>query len=462
MKNNDLYQWDEFITDKKNTLDAKLHEIYDRIYRKDVFWEVWKQLWRGKKVSDDVEFAFDDDYYKKTITNVRLTLLLLMAVSCAFAFLDILVLAIPFSVILLLRYGMLFFLIIPLLILSYTSFARRFMQPVTCLVLIGIGIHITLIIHFFSKNSYGYIYYYATLILLIISSYTVAQLRLKYASITGWSLLFCFQILWLLKNYYITNSHTISIDIDFIMSSMTICIANIVGMVGGYFMEVYRRRDFFQRRIIETEQEKSDSLLLNILPHEIAIKLKNENSLISEYYENASILFADLVNFTRISESMSPVELVDLLNEVFSYFDNFVDDLGLEKIKTIGDCYMAASGVPIPRNDHAHVLVELALKITDFVKGKDFLNKYQLAFRIGINSGPVVAGVIGRKKFLYDLWGDAVNMASRMESHGVAGKIQVTRNTYDIIKDMFICEPQGQITIKGKGEMEIWHVLRAR
>jgi guanylate cyclase len=208
-------------------------------------------------------------------------------------------------------------------------------------------------------------------------------------------------------------------------------------------------------------QEQSDHLLLNILPREIADILRSENRVIADAFEEASILFADVVNFTPLSASMSPVELVNLLNEVFSHFDLLAEKHKLEKIKTIGDCYMVASGIPRARADHAQAVAYMALDILDYVKDRSF-NGHTLAFRIGINSGPVIAGVIGQKKFAYDLWGDAVNTASRMESHGLSNVIQITRSTYELIQDEFICEPQKPVFVKGKGEMEVWYVLGTR
>jgi len=205
-------------------------------------------------------------------------------------------------------------------------------------------------------------------------------------------------------------------------------------------------------------QEQSDNLLLNILPREIANILRGENRVIADAFEGASILFADVVNFTPLSASMSPADLVNLLNEVFSNFDVLAEKHDLEKIKTIGDCYMVASGIPRARSDHAQAVVRMGLDILEYVKNHDF-NGRTLAFRIGINSGPVIAGVIGQKKFAYDLWGDAVNTASRMESHGVSNSIQITRSTYELIKDEFVCEPQKPVNVKGKGEMEVWYVL---
>jgi adenylate cyclase len=209
--------------------------------------------------------------------------------------------------------------------------------------------------------------------------------------------------------------------------------------------------------LLHVEQEKSENLLLNILPKKIAEILKNERRTIADKHDQVSVLFADIVNFTPMSALMTPVELVELLNEVFSYFDRLVEKYQLEKIKTIGDCYMVAAGIPQSRPDHAHILVRMAIEVRDHFAGQVFWGR-RLAFRIGINSGPVVAGVIGHKKFAYDLWGDVVNTASRMESHGMEGQIQITRGTYELIRDEFICEPRGKVNVKGKGEMEVWHI----
>ncbi len=211
--------------------------------------------------------------------------------------------------------------------------------------------------------------------------------------------------------------------------------------------------------LLQVEQAKSENLLLNILPKEIAAILKNESRTIADHVDGASILFADMVNFTPLSVEMKPAEMVELLNEVFSHFDSLVEKYELEKIRTIGDSYMVASGVPRPRPDHAQAVARLALDMRSFISSDPSCVQRRLDFRIGINSGPVVAGVIGHKKFIYDLWGDAVNTASRMESHGVPGKIQITRDTYELIKDEFECEPRGTVVVKGKGEMETWYLV---
>jgi adenylate cyclase len=207
------------------------------------------------------------------------------------------------------------------------------------------------------------------------------------------------------------------------------------------------QRDRFQRQ--------SDDLLHNILPGEIVGRLKAGDATIADSFDAASVLFADVVDFTPLSAQLSPHELVALLDSVFTTFDGFVEELGLEKIKTVGDEYMVAAGVPRARPDHAEATAELALRIRDHVAANTFEDR-AIRLRIGIHSGPVVAGVIGSHKFAYDLWGDVVNTASRMESEGVPGSIQVSAVTHELIRDRFICDPRGAIYVKGKGTMETY------
>jgi adenylate cyclase len=246
------------------------------------------------------------------------------------------------------------------------------------------------------------------------------------------------------------------IDIFFITNISGVSF--IVFLILSYFLaqkdEAYR--------LLRIEQEKGENLLLNILPKEIAAILKDGNRTIADNFEGVSILFADLVGFTPLTAKMAPIEMVNLLNRIFSHFDDLVEKYDLEKIRTIGDSYMVASGVPRVRKDHAHAMVNMALEMRDYIINLPPVEGKRIEFRIGINSGPVVGGVIGRKKFVYDLWGDAVNVASRMESHGLANQIQITAATHQIIQNDFICEPRGTIDIKGRGEMETWLVIKAR
>ena len=213
---------------------------------------------------------------------------------------------------------------------------------------------------------------------------------------------------------------------------------------------------------LRLEQAKAENLLLNILPRSIADKLKDETQPIADEFGSASILFADVVDFTPWSERLQPAEVVGFLDHLFSQFDELAERHGLEKIKTIGDCYMVAAGVPTPRPDHARALALMALDMLDAMRSDERVGQLGLELRVGVNSGPVVAGVIGRKRFLYDLWGDAVNTASRMESHGTPGRIQITRATYELLADEFVCEPRGTISVKGKGEIEAWYLVGSR
>jgi class 3 adenylate cyclase len=213
---------------------------------------------------------------------------------------------------------------------------------------------------------------------------------------------------------------------------------------------------------LRSEQERSEALLLNTLPRPIAERLKADPQTIADDFDGASILFADVVAFTPFAERLPPAEMVAILDQLFSRFDVFVERRGLEKIKTIGDCYMAAAGVPNPCTDHARRAALLALDMRDALATPAVAGLPGFEMRIGINSGPVVAGVIGTKRFLYDLWGDAVNTASRMESHGTPGAIQITRSTYELLKDEFVCTPRGTIVVKGKGPMETWYLDRPR
>lgn len=204
---------------------------------------------------------------------------------------------------------------------------------------------------------------------------------------------------------------------------------------------------------IQIEQEKSEQLLLNILPKPVAHRLKQGQEAIADNYPSVTILFADIVGFTELSARTSPIELVGMLNEIFSAFDRLAEKHGLEKIKTIGDSYMVVGGLPTPQPNHAQAIANMALDMQAVIAqlGQEYYEA--LDTRIGINTGPVIAGVIGTKKFIYDLWGDAVNTASRMESHGVIGQIQVSAATYALLQDEYLFKPRGVVNIKGKGEM---------
>ena len=209
---------------------------------------------------------------------------------------------------------------------------------------------------------------------------------------------------------------------------------------------------------LRVEQQKSEQLLLNILPKAVVEQLKQFQGSLAERFDDATILFADIVNFTPLAAQVMPLELVHLLNQIFSTFDRLAEQYGLEKIKTIGDAYMIVGGLPLPNENHAEAVMEMAIAMQAAIQRFARIDGQPLQLRIGINTGAVVAGVIGIKKFSYDLWGDAVNIASRMEAQGVPGKIQVTEATYQRLKHKYHFTPAGELMIKGKGLMNIYHL----
>jgi adenylate cyclase len=238
-----------------------------------------------------------------------------------------------------------------------------------------------------------------------------------------------------------------------------------VGDVMSAFNQMYSRiiKEISERKsaeaMIQQEKDTSENLLLNILPSAIADRLKLGEKIIADGFNEATVLFADIVSFTELSAKVPPVKLVCLLNEIFSAFDGLAEKYGLEKIKTIGDAYMVVGGLPSFRPDHAEAIADMALDM-QLVIGKfasDLGEPFKI--RVGINTGPVVAGVIGIKKFIYDLWGDAVNVASRMESHGSPDHIQVSDSTYAILKNKYNFTDRGKIMIKGKGEMQTYFLI---
>jgi guanylate cyclase len=233
-------------------------------------------------------------------------------------------------------------------------------------------------------------------------------------------------------------------------------IANIFGVASFTFivMNYFVGQREMMQAALQREQEKSDNLLLNILPREVAADLKERGRTRATYYQSASVLFADQVGFTEFSGRTSPEDIVRTLNEIFTSFDEIVSRRDVEKIRTIGDAYMAAAGVPIEWDEHATAIVDAALDMQGFINTYDGIQ-----FRIGVSSGPLVGGVVGTSKFQYDIWGDTVNVASRMESSGQPGRIQISDATYQLIKGEFECELRGEIEVKGKGAMTTWFVV---
>jgi class 3 adenylate cyclase len=226
---------------------------------------------------------------------------------------------------------------------------------------------------------------------------------------------------------------------------------------------LFRRNKFVEKtkKIIEKERNRSDQLLLNILPEQTAKELKESGKVTAKKFDSISVLFTDFIGFTKSSVNLSPEELVKSVDYYYSKFDEIIKKHGLEKIKTIGDAYMAAGGLPFPTDDHAVKMVMAAFDITSFVKeAKNHKEADQIRFdiRIGINTGPVVAGVVGSDKIAYDIWGDTVNVAARMESNSERGRINISENTYQLVKNKFDCTYRGEIEVKNKGKMKMYFV----
>jgi adenylate cyclase len=254
-----------------------------------------------------------------------------------------------------------------------------------------------------------------------------------------------------------------TIVVFFALNFAAVC-AMVYWLLSFAFTERERSRARLQdaHARLQEEQERSERLLLNILPAPIAERLKNSEAAIADGYADVTVMFADIVNFTRLAENMAPRQVFALLNRMFSEFDALAERFGLEKIKTIGDAYMVAGGLNQGNAEYSEAIAELALEIRDLVAREFRVDGEPLALRIGIGTGPVVAGVVGKKKFIYDLWGDTVNIASRITTEGVPGMIQVDQATYRRLRDKFeFLEPQ-TIYLKGKGDTTVYRMIGQR
>jgi class 3 adenylate cyclase len=237
------------------------------------------------------------------------------------------------------------------------------------------------------------------------------------------------------------------------------------GFVGGFaLMLAFAAIFFVQRNRIQKEKDRSEELLLNILPYETAQELKTKGTADAQHIDEVTVLFTDFKGFTQLSEKLSPKELVAEINDCFSEFDRICERHGIEKIKTIGDAYMAAGGLPTANHTHAVDVVKAACEIRDFMNRRynsvanqlSVENRFQV--RIGVHTGPVVAGIVGLKKFQYDIWGDTVNTANRMETSGEVGMVNISQSTYELVKDRFSCTYRGEVEAKGKGMLKMYFV----
>ena len=307
------------------------------------------------------------------------------------------------------------------------------------------------------ESELAFTFYPIGLMLVFICGY-IASGHFGCATLQGWLAVIGYLLVGIFDERMLAGHQT---TLKFFTLNFFLIGMNIIGMVLAYILERTNRLAFLQRLVIEQQHRETDHLLLNVLPASIAARLKR-GEVVADYFEQVSILFADIEGFTPYSADKAPDEIVKILNQIFSAFDTLTEKYNLEKIKTIGDAYMVVSGLPIPRPDHLEVLANMALDMQAIMKRFQSGGIFDFKLRIGINTGPVVAGIIGFKKFSYDLWGDTVNVASRMETFGVPGEIQVTKEVHRLLKQRYTFQKRGYVNIKGKGEMFVYLLKRCK
>jgi len=404
-----------------------------------------------------VERAFQHDYFRKSITFFRighlvgLLLTVLLFVQGLWQGLSPAVLAGPSFPAIAGLTGLLLF-----------SFHRRFesvWQPAATCAGSALSLYVIYVLVSLGARSvptadpkFNFLYVVLRECLLLVATFVVPRLTVRWMMVA-----FAAQLV----GATVILASTTSVSVALVLQAQGILALPIaiLLLLSGYTLERYRRSDYLANRLLDAERERSESLLLNILPASVAARLKANPEAIADSYGEVTVLFADIVDFTPLSARLAAPELVRLLNQVFSAFDALADKYGLEKIKTIGDAYMVVGGLPDPHPSHAAAVADMALdmqqEIARFARGAS----EPLHLRIGISTGPVVAGVIGSRKFAYDLWGDTVNMASRMESQSRPGMIQVTEAVFRCLRDRFDFGAPQQVQIKGRGVMTTYQLV---
>jgi class 3 adenylate cyclase len=398
----------------------------------------------------DLESRFLAEYAGASVRQVRIALVVAVGLFSVFGVVDVLTPGVGTGVVWL-RSGVVLLLLVGLAV-TFSRHFERLLQPVTaaCAGVAGLGL-----VGIVLATPPGVSdFHHRGLLLLIVAAYTFIRLRFIYATVVSLLVAVSYNAAELLAGDAPVGT--------VLRSDLYLLTANVIGMVACYAIEFYTRRDFVQRQLLKAEEAQVEDLLLNVLPQSVCERLKRERAWMAESFSEATILFADIAHFTELAAHVTAEEVVALLNRVFSAFDELVEKHQVEKIKTIGDAYMVVGGVPVTRPDHAEAVAELALDMLDAIRRLNALRDEPLRIRLGIHTGPVVAGVIGTKKFSYDLWGDAVNTASRMESHGLTDAIHVTRSTYERLRDRYVLERRGVIEVKGKGEMVTYLLLGRR
>lgn len=418
---------------------------------------------RRLRFSPELEREFQQEYARRFLGHVRIgAALFLFLFFVVQGIADIVWPTLPLRPLLFYRYGFLLPFSVAALLFTYSPVYLRLMQPFQFLWTLAVGGYFILYRAVYPLNlqmdwprwillefTGGF-----TLTFVLLAAYTLSRLQFLYAVAVSWSLIIGYEFAGLYANHWQNLiSPTVTVDL---------LIANLFATCVGYLIERSVRENFLLTRELEAEQQRSEALLLNILPRSIAERLKQTATTVADRFPEVTVLFADIVDFTPLAARLSPEEVVGLLNELFSTFDALAERHGLEKIKTIGDAYMVVGGLPEPRADHAEAIAEMALAMREAMAQWSAEKAQPLSIRIGINTGPVVAGVIGTKKFIYDLWGDTVNLAGRMESQGMADCIQVTAATYERLREKYLFEERGRIPVRGLGEMVTYLLIQRK
>jgi class 3 adenylate cyclase len=403
----------------------------------------------------ELEKAFVEEHRRKALPWVRWSFAVTLGISLLMAVTDA---NLPPDVEVLIgrvRYGVVCPVLLALFLLSFSPRLQPWVHTATAASMLMVGgtiLYMTTLI----RDPLGD-RLFESMIVMSMAAYTVVRLRFRLATFVTWTLF---------GAYLLVAGQVLSLPpAGLTQQALFLAIVNLFGMFSSYGAEQYLRREFLLTRRVEAERQKSDQLLLNILPAPIAERLKQEHPpaarvpVIADTFVEVTVLFADIADFTPLAARMPPGELVDRLNAIFSRFDELAEQHGLEKIKTIGDAYMLVGGLPEPRPDHAEAVAEMALAMQAAIQEFQRPDGTPFRLRIGINTGAVVAGVIGAKKFSYDLWGDTVNVASRMETHGVEGAIQVTDATCAHLQYRYRLEHRGLIPVKGRGEINSYILL---
>ncbi len=406
---------------------------------------------------EPMETAFREDYNRRWLTTNRAAFaggILLIAV---FGVVDVWAAPHHLATILFLRYAVCCTITVGLLLFSFSPTYLRLMQPLGTTVVIVVGCALVMMDAVIAQGEPGFGLYIFGVPIVIVFAYTAPRLRFPYA-LTAGTVLAAVSIVVAVADGALRGNDA---PVRFLVTEGILLATNLIGMLAGYFIESGLRSNYMQQLILEQERQRSDALLLNILPAPVAERLKRGESVV-DGYDEVTVLFADLVGFTPMSAEMSPQALVTFLNQIFSRFDRLAEDHTLEKIKTIGDAYLAVGGMPVPRSDHAERVARFAMDMQKAIDEVGARQGVPVRLRIGMHTGPVVAGVIGLRKFSYDLWGDTVNTASRMESHGEPGRIHVSDASHERLKDRFAFEGPVLVNVKGKGEMQTYYLVGER